>query len=175
MAYDEIVRGGGLAGLTHLDGRGEAHMVDVGDKPITRRRAVAAATVCMRPDTARRIVEASATKGDVLAVARVAAIGAAKRTPELIPLCHTIALTRVEVGFDVDVDAGRVSVKAAADAYDRTGVEMEAMVAAGVAALTIYDMLKGVERGMRIEEVVLLAKQGGRSGHYRRDPPGERH
>ena len=122
----------------------------------------------MRPATAERVVAASGPKGDVLAAARIAGIMAAKRTPELIPLCHGIALAQVTVHFDVDVEAGRVTVEAGATAADRTGVEMEAMVAASIAALTIYDMLKAVERGIVIEEVVLLGKAGGRSGHYRR-------
>jgi cyclic pyranopterin phosphate synthase len=124
----------------------------------------------MQPATAERIVEHAGPKGDVLAAARIAGIVAAKRTPELIPLCHGVALARVAIGFEVDVERGEVRIKAAADARDRTGVEMEAMVAVTVAALTIYDMLKAVERGISIEEVVLLEKVGGRSGHYRREP-----
>ncbi len=166
---DEALREfAGATGSTHLDERGEARMVDVGDKPITHRRALASAVVRMKPETARTL--AAAPKGDVLAAARIAGIQAAKRTPELIPLCHGVALTRVALRFDVDAARGTVTIKAAADARDRTGVEMEAMVAASVAALTIYDMLKSVERGICIEEVVLLEKSGGRSGHYRRDP-----
>ncbi len=156
--------------LTHLTTSGEARMVDVGPKPQTHRRAVAAAVVRMRPETARLIVDQTAPKGDVLAAARLAGIMAAKRVPELIPLCHTLALTRVVVQLDVDQQTGAVQVKAAAEAYDRTGVEMEAMVAASVASLTIYDMLKAVDRAMSIEQVVLLEKSGGRSGHYRREP-----
>lgn len=155
---------------THLDERGEARMVDVGDKPVTHRRALASAVVRMKPETAKQL--AAAPKGDVLAAARIAGIQAAKRTPELIPLCHGIALTRVALTFDVDAARGDVTIKAVAEAHDRTGVEMEAMVAASVAALTIYDMLKSVERGICIEQVVLLEKSGGRSGHYRRDPEG---
>lgn len=141
----------------------------VGEKAITHRRAVARARVCMRPETARLVSEAGAPKGDVLATARIAGIMAAKRTSDLIPLCHAIALDRVELTFDVRDDAGVIEVTATADAHDRTGVEMEAMTAASVAALTVYDMLKGVERGIRIDEVVLLEKRGGRSGHYRRE------
>ncbi len=156
--------------LTHLTSSGEARMVDVGGKAVTHREARAVATVRMRPSTAERVVAASGPKGDVLSVARIAGIMAAKRTPDLIPLCHGIALTQVTVHFDVDVEAGRVTVEAGALADDRTGVEMEAMVAASVAALTIYDMLKAVERGMIIERVVLVEKAGGRSGHYRRPP-----
>jgi cyclic pyranopterin phosphate synthase len=167
-AYREIVTP--VSTLTHLNERGEAHMVDVGEKPITRRRAVAMSCVRMRPDSAQRIVDATGPKGDVLATARIAGITAAKRTSELIPLCHAITLTRVAISFDVVVSEGLVTIKAAVDANDRTGVEMEAMTAASVAALTIYDMLKAVERGIVIEQVVLLEKMGGRTGHYRRDP-----
>lgn len=157
--------------LTHLDEKGQARMVDVGDKAITHRRAVARGNVMMAPETARMVADGAGPKGDVLAVARVAGIMAAKKTPELIPLCHGIALHRVAVTFDVDADAGCIAVEAVAEARDRTGVEMEAMVAASVAALTIYDMLKAVERGIVIAEVVLQEKSGGRSGHYRRGEP----
>ena len=162
-ALGELV---GSQPLTHLDEKGRARMVDVGEKAITHRRAVARGVVTMAPETARLVVDGRGPKGDVLAVARVAGIMAAKRTPELIPLCHGIALHRVAVLFDVDADAGRIGVEAVSEARDRTGVEMEAMVAASVAALTIYDMLKAVERGIVISEVVLQEKSGGRSGHY---------
>lgn len=158
-----------MAALTHLDERGQARMVEVGEKAITQRIAVAGCEVRMKPDTARRIADRSGPKGDVLAVARVAGITAAKKTPDLIPLCHGIALTKVTVDFDVDGEAGSVSVRATAHAMDRTGVEMEAMVAASVAALTIYDMVKAVEREVTIEHVRLVEKRGGRSGHYRRE------
>ncbi|MCA9623639.1 MAG: cyclic pyranopterin monophosphate synthase MoaC [Myxococcales bacterium] len=154
--------------LTHLDDEGQARMVDVGQKAITRRMARAGARVRLSRETAQLLVAGQAKKGDVLAVARVAGIMAAKATPSLIPLCHGIALHRVEVTFDVDVEAGVVGVSAVAEANDRTGVEMEAMVAASLAALTIYDMLKAVQRDIAIEEVVLEEKSGGRSGHYRR-------
>ena len=164
-ACDEI-----LGGLSHISPTGEAQMVDVGEKEITQRRALAQAVVRMSKATAQRIVDAAGPKGDVLGVARIAGIMAAKRTPDLIPLCHTVALSRVALSFDVDVERGTVTIKAAADAHDRTGVEMEAMVAASIAALTIYDMLKAVERGITVSEVVLLEKSGGRSGHYRREP-----
>lgn len=157
--------------LTHLDEKGQARMVDVGDKAITHRRAVARGAVVMSPDTARLVVDAAGPKGDVLAVARVAGIMAAKKTPELIPLCHGIALHRVAVTFEIDAEAGRILVEAVAEARDRTGVEMEAMVAASVAALTIYDMLKAVERGIVISEILLQEKSGGRSGHYHREDP----
>ncbi len=166
-ALDEIV---GPRFLTHLSAQGEARMVDVGNKPKTHRRAVASATVRMKPTTARMALDHSGPKGDVLATARLAGIMAAKRTPDLIPLCHPISLSRVAVHLDVDVDRGEIHIKSATEARDRTGVEMEAMVAASVAALTIYDMLKAVDRGMAVEEVVLLEKSGGRSGLYRRDP-----
>lgn len=155
--------------LTHLDETGAARMVDVGEKAITRRVAVAQARVRMRAQTAAMVRDHSGPKGDVLATARLAGIMASKRTPELIPLCHGIALTKAEVSFDVDVEAGLVTVVARTEARDRTGVEMEAMVAASVSALTIYDMLKAVERDMVIEEVVLLEKTGGKSGRFMRE------
>lgn len=144
-------------------------MVDVSRKPETARRAVATATVRMRPETAEKIARHEAPKGEVLATARIAGIMAAKRTPELIPLCHAIALTRVTVDIEVDVPGARVTVTATAEAYDRTGVEMEAMVAVSVASLTIYDMLKGTDREMVVSEVKLLEKSGGRSGHFQRE------
>lgn len=153
--------------LNHLSAAGEAHMVDVGQKDISYRKAVAGATVHMQAETARRIAEGTAAKGDVLASARIAGIMAAKRTPELIPLCHGIQLTKVAVELHVEQD--HVRVVATAEARDRTGVEMEALVAASVAALTIYDMLKAVDRAMTIGDVALLEKHGGRSGPYRRD------
>jgi cyclic pyranopterin phosphate synthase len=145
-------------------------MVDVGRKPVTARRAVASAVVRMSPNTARRILERDVPKGDVLAAARLAGIMAAKKTSELLPLCHPLALTRVAVQLDVDPDRGEVHIKAATEAHDRTGVEMEALTAASVAALTIYDMAKSVDRSMTVEQVMLLEKSGGRSGHYRRLP-----
>lgn len=148
-------------------------MVDVGSKSVTRRRAVATARVTMTPAVLQRIVAGEIAKGDVLAVARVAGIQAAKKTPDLIPLCHVIALTRVEVGFEVDAPAGEVLVRAAVEARDKTGVEMEALVAAGVAALTIYDMVKSVDRWMSVREVRLEEKSGGRSGLLRRPSAGE--
>jgi cyclic pyranopterin phosphate synthase len=144
-------------------------MVDVGEKEVTARRAVAEARVTMHADTAARLGAGGAGKGDVLATARIAGIQAAKRTPELIPLCHAVALTRVEV--DLAIDHAGVRIRATAEARDRTGVEMEALVAASAAALTVYDMLKGVDRGMSFD-VRLLEKAGGRSGHWRHDPGG---
>jgi cyclic pyranopterin phosphate synthase len=153
---------------THLNERGAVHMVDVGEKPETDRRAVASAIVRMHPETAARLANNSAPKGEVLATARVAGIMAAKRTPELIPLCHAIALTRVAVQIDVSEGEGLVRVTATAEARDRTGVEMEAMTAVSVACLTLYDMLKGIDRAMVISEIKLLEKSGGRSGHFQR-------
>jgi cyclic pyranopterin phosphate synthase len=143
-------------------------MVDVGGKAVTERRAVARATVRMAPETARLVQAGDAPKGDVLATARIAGIMAAKKTGELIPLCHPIGIDHVDVDALVDVEAGTVTLTAVAGVTARTGVEMEAMTAAAVAALTVYDMVKGVERGVAIQEVVLLEKSGGRSGLWRR-------
>jgi cyclic pyranopterin monophosphate synthase len=154
--------------LTHLDEHGDARMVDVGDKPVTARRAVARAIVRMAPETAALVAANDAPKGDVIATARLAGIMAAKRTGELIPLCHPIGLDHVDVEAAVDADAGTVTLTATAGVTARTGVEMEAMTAASVAALTVYDMVKGVERGVAIEQVVLIEKTGGRSGAWKR-------
>jgi cyclic pyranopterin monophosphate synthase len=150
--------------LTHLDARGHARMVDVAGKAITVRTAVAACQVRMTPATARLLADGALPKGDALPVARIAGIQAAKRTPELIPLCHGIALTSVEVEVVVDTDAGTADVTATATAADRTGVEMEAMTAAGIAALTLYDLLKAVQRDVVITDLRLRRKTGGRSG-----------
>jgi cyclic pyranopterin phosphate synthase len=154
--------------LTHLDEHGDARMVDVGGKPVAARRAVARAVVRMTPETARIVAAGDAPKGDVLGVARIAGIMAAKKTGELIPLCHPMGLDHVDVDGVVDVEAGTVTITASASVTARTGVEMEAMTAASVAALTVYDMVKGVERGVAIEEVVLIEKSGGASGTWRR-------
>lgn len=145
-------------GLTHLDARGEAHMVDVGHKPPVHRRAVAEALVTMAPASARALAEGRVPKGDAAAVARVAGIMAAKRTSELIALCHPLPLDRVTVAIDVDAGAGRVRIEAAAEVTARTGVEMEALVAASVAALNLYDLVKGIDGGIVIERVRLLEK-----------------
>ncbi len=153
--------------LTHLDEKGAARMVDVGDKEVTAREAVATATLTMREATARRLRAGDTPKGDVLATARIAGIQAAKRTPEWIPLCHGIALTSVTV--DLEVKRASVEITATARAVDKTGVEMEALVAASAAALTLYDMLKAIDRGMRFE-VELAEKRGGRSGIWTRAP-----
>jgi cyclic pyranopterin monophosphate synthase len=155
--------------LTHLDASGRARMVDVGDKEATVRRATARATVRVSPQTARQVLLGDAPKGDVLSVARIAGIQAAKRTGELIPLCHPLALTFVGVEADIAADAGTITITAEAHTTGPTGVEMEAMTAASVAALTVYDMVKGIERGAEIAEVVLLEKSGGRSGHWTRE------
>jgi len=153
--------------LTHLDERGRARMVDVGDKDVTAREAVASARVRMQPDTMRALIAGDTKKGDVLATARIAGIQAAKRTPELIPLCHHVALSSVTVTFEPSDDL--LSIEATARAKDKTGVEMEALTAASVAALTIYDMLKAVDRAMTIEAIQLESKSGGARGDYRRD------
>jgi cyclic pyranopterin monophosphate synthase len=157
-----------VAELTHLDPEGRARMVDVGDKPATDRRAVARAVVRVSPDTARAVRDGDAPKGDVLGTARIAGIQAAKRTSELIPLCHPLALSFVGVDGTVDDAAGEIVLTAEARTTGPTGVEMEALTAASVAALTVYDTVKGIERGAQIAEVVLLEKSGGRSGEWRR-------
>jgi cyclic pyranopterin phosphate synthase len=154
--------------LTHLDEHGTARMVDVGAKPATSRRAVARALVRMSPATAAKVLAGDAPKGDVLGTARIAGIQAAKRTGDLIPLCHPLPLDHVDVDAAVDAAAGTVTLTAEASVTARTGVEMEAMTAVSVAALTVYDMVKGIERGVEIAEVALLEKSGGRSGTWRR-------
>jgi cyclic pyranopterin monophosphate synthase len=153
-----------MAELSHLDDAGRARMVDVGDKDVTAREAVAACRVLLSGETARLLSEGGLPKGDALPVARIAGIQAAKRTPELLPLCHQVALTSVDVAIDVDVEAGVAEVTATARAADRTGVEMEALTAAGVAALTLYDLCKAVQRDVVITDLRLRAKRGGRSG-----------
>ena len=154
--------------LNHFDAKGRAVMVDVGGKEPTLRTAAAGATVKMKPETLAMILKGRAVKGDVLGVARLAGIGAAKKTPELIPLSHPLALLAVSIEFEIDPAAGSIRVKAFVKAFDRTGVEMEAMTAASIAALTVYDMCKGLDRGITIKEVALLSKEGGKSGAYRR-------
>jgi cyclic pyranopterin monophosphate synthase len=157
-----------MAELTHLDARGRARMVDVGDKPATERRALARAVVRVSAATAARVLAGDAPKGDVIGVARIAGIQAAKRTSELIPLCHPLVLSFVGVEGTIDATAGEIVLLAEARTTGPTGVEMEALTAATVAALTIYDMVKGIERGAEIGEVVLMEKSGGRSGNWRR-------
>ncbi len=155
--------------LTHFDAEGQAHMVDVAAKAETHRVARAGGSIFMRPETLELIVSGSAKKGDVLGIARVAAIQASKRTSDLIPLCHPIALTRVAAEFRVDHERHAVHVEVTAECTGRTGVEMEALTAASIGLLTIYDMCKAVDRGMHIEGVRLLEKQGGKSGHWLAD------
>ncbi len=154
--------------LSHLDERGQARMVDVGGKEVSRREAVASCELRMRPETIRTLVDGRAPKGDALAVARVAGIQAAKRTPDLIPLCHGIALTSCEVGFEPDEGKGQLRIEARARALDRTGAEMEALTAVSIAALTVYDMLKAVDRAITIDRLHLEQKSGGKSGEFRR-------
>lgn len=154
--------------LTHLDAKGQARMVDVGGKDVTARKAVARARVRMAKATSDRLASGDTPKGDVLATARIAAIQAAKRTSELIPLCHAIALTKVTV--EIALARGEALVTATAEARDRTGVEMEALVAASTAALTLYDMLKAIDRGITFE-VGLLAKEGGKTGTWTAEAP----
>jgi cyclic pyranopterin monophosphate synthase len=151
---------------SHLGPEGEARMVDVGAKPVTSRRAVAQATVRMQPSVLAQLLDAGGPKGDAFGVARIAGIGAAKRTAELIPLCHPLPLDRVEVSLTPDRDAGTVQIRTEIAATARTGVEMEALTAASVAALTLYDMAKGLQRNILIERVELLEKEGGRSGTW---------
>jgi cyclic pyranopterin phosphate synthase len=158
-----------LSDLTHLDAQGQAHMMDVGAKAETEREAIAAGRVLMRAETLRLLRAGDLPKGDVLGTARVAGIMAAKRTAELIPLCHPLLLTKVAVEFTFDEAASAVEVTATVGCRGQTGVEMEALTAASVAALTIYDMAKAVERGMVISDIRLLEKRGGKSGEWRRE------
>jgi cyclic pyranopterin phosphate synthase len=152
--------------LTHLDKEGRLQMVDVGGKEDVERVAVAKGEVSMRPETLRLIAEGGVPKGDVLAVAQVAGIMAAKRTPDLIPLCHPLLLTKVDVEFHIDEEASRIEITATARCRGKTGVEMEALTAVSVAALTIYDMAKAVEKTMRIGNIRLVSKSGGKSGEF---------
>jgi cyclic pyranopterin phosphate synthase len=154
--------------LTHLDERGNAAMVDVSEKKITSREAVAQGAVHMAPATLAAIRDGEVPKGDVLAAARIAGIMAAKRTPELIPLCHTLLLSKVAVDFEIDEVASRVVITATVRCKGQTGVEMEALTAVSVAALTIYDMAKALEKGMEIGPIHLLEKRGGKSGDWQR-------
>jgi cyclic pyranopterin phosphate synthase len=156
-----------MAKLTHISATGEARMVDISPKPNTIRVAVAIGKVLMKPETLEAIKSASLKKGDVIATARIAGIMAAKKTPELIPLCHTILIDEVSVDFDLS-GKDSIGIKATAKSTGKTGVEMEALVATAVAALTIYDMAKAVDKGMTISEIRLESKTGGKSGTYRR-------
>ena len=155
------------SGLTHLNDKGEAHIVDIGDKAVTRRRAVAQARILGQPQTIATIIGGGLKKGDALAVARIAGIMAAKKTSDLIPLCHPIALTKVSVDISAD-GAGAILIEAAAETTGQTGVEMEALVAASTAALTLYDMAKAIDRAMTITDICLLQKSGGKSGDFQR-------
>ena len=150
--------------LTHLDDKGQAHMVDVSAKDITERTATAAATVTMKPETLALILDGSVAKGDAIATARLAGIMAAKRTSDLIPLCHPLAITKVTVDLTPDPARNSIDITATCKVSGKTGVEMEALTAASVAALTIYDMCKAVDRGMVISDIRLLHKAGGKSG-----------
>ena len=152
--------------LTHLDEQGAARMVDVGAKPDTERTAVAGGAVYMQPETLRLIREGALKKGDVLTIARIAGIMAAKRTSELIPLCHPVQLTKIDVDLTLDESANAVQIRAVARTVGKTGVEMEALTAVSAAALTIYDMAKAVDRGMRLGDIRLLEKHGGQHGDY---------
>ncbi|RLC61230.1 MAG: cyclic pyranopterin monophosphate synthase MoaC [Chloroflexi bacterium] len=155
--------------LTHLDEEGRVQMVDVGAKADTERVAVAKGEVVMRPETLRLILEQGIPKGDVLAVAQVAGIMAAKRTPDLIPLCHPLLLTKADVDFHVEEEGSRIEITATVRCRGKTGVEMEALTAVSVAALTIYDMAKAVEKTMRIGNIRLVRKSGGKSGEWEND------
>ena len=152
--------------LTHFDERGAARMVDVGAKDETRRIATAAGTITMRPETLQVVLAGSAKKGDVLGVARIAAIQAAKRTSELIPLCHPVPLTSVGVEFSIDEPQARIECRATVECTARTGVEMEALVAVQVGLATIYDMCKAIDRGMVMDRIRVVEKRGGKSGTY---------
>lgn len=155
--------------FNHFDDQGRAVMVDISAKSATMRTATAAATVFLRRETLADILDGRMAKGDVLGVARLAGIAAAKKTPDLIPLSHPLALHAVSIDFKTDPEKGTIQVEATVRAFERTGVEMEAMVSASVAALTVYDMCKGADKGIRIGEVILLFKEGGKSGTYRRE------
>jgi cyclic pyranopterin phosphate synthase len=157
--------------LTHFDAAGKAHMVDVGNKPATHRIAVASGRITMQPATLALVQGGQATKGDVLGVARIAAIQGAKRTSELVPLCHPIAITRIAVEFAIDATAHAVQCTARVETHGPTGVEMEALTAVQVGLLTIYDMCKAVDRGMVIGDVKLLEKHGGKSGSFVAESP----
>jgi cyclic pyranopterin phosphate synthase len=152
--------------MTHFDQDGQAHMVDVAGKSETQRIARASGSIKMSPETLELIASGTAKKGDVLGIARIAAIQASKRTAELIPLCHPLYLTRVAVEFDIKRESSTVECIATAETFGRTGVEIEAMTAVSIGLLTIYDMCKAVDRGMEINRVRLLEKKGGRSGHW---------
>ncbi|BCB95120.1 cyclic pyranopterin monophosphate synthase accessory protein [Dissulfurispira thermophila] len=154
--------------LTHFDDEGKARMVDVSEKPLTKREAIAIGSVYMKPETIRLIKDRQISKGDVLGVARVSGIMAAKRTPDLIPMCHPLNITSVNIDFDIDENKSKVDIKTIVRITGQTGVEMEALTATSVAALTIYDMCKAVDKEMIISEIMLLEKRGGKSGEFKR-------
>ena len=156
-----------MSRLSHLDAQGNAHMVDVSDKDVTARSATASALVKMRPETLTLILEGKAKKGDVLATARIAGIMAAKKTHELIPLCHPLMITKVSVEFAPDTEHSIIAVTATVKVEGKTGVEMEALTACSIACLTLYDMCKAVDRAMTITDLRLIEKSGGKSGHFR--------
>jgi cyclic pyranopterin phosphate synthase len=158
-----------MTDLTHFNAAGEAHMVDVGGKPDTERVAIAEGRIRMQPETLMRIQQGDHRKGDVLGVARIAGIMGAKRTADLVPLCHPLVLTRVELELQPEPEHSQVHCRAVVATRGPTGVEMEALTAVQVALLTVYDMCKAVDRGMSFEGIRLVEKQGGRSGHWRRD------
>ena len=155
-----------MSELTHFNSAGQAHMVDVGDKADTHRIAIASGTISMQPSTLALILEGNAKKGDVLGIARIAAIQGAKKTADLIPLCHPIALTRVSVDFTIDQAVSTVTCRTTTETVGKTGVEMEALTATSTALLTIYDMCKAVDRGMVITTIRLEEKKGGKSGDW---------
>jgi cyclic pyranopterin phosphate synthase len=157
-----------MSEFTHFNAAGEAHMVDVGAKAPSHRRAIAEGRISMLPDTLARIVGGEHRKGDVLGVARIAGIMAAKKTADLVPLCHPLALTRVEIDFDTVTSPATVVCRASVETCGPTGVEMEALTAVQIALLTVYDMCKAVDRGMTIEQVRLVEKSGGKSGQWQR-------
>ncbi len=157
-----------MAKLTHLNQKGEAHMVDVGGKPVSHRIAVAEGSIRMKPETLDLILQGGHKKGDVLGIARIAGIMAAKKTADLIPLCHPITITRVEIELEPQPADCSVYCRATTETRDQTGVEMEALTAVEITLLTIYDMCKAVDRGMMISNIQLLEKAGGKSGHWKR-------
>lgn len=157
-----------MAKLTHFNQQGEAHMVDVGDKPVSHRIAVAEGTIHMQPETLNLILQGKHKKGDVLGIARIAGIMAAKKTAELIPLCHPISITRIEIEIEPQKNNNAIYCRTTTETRDQTGVEMEALTAVQITLLTIYDMCKSADRGMTIDNVQLLEKSGGKSGHWKR-------
>lgn len=162
-----------MSGLTHFNKQGEAHMVDVGDKPATHRVAVAEGRITMLPETLALILEGGHKKGDVLGIARIAGIMAAKKTSELIPLCHPLALSHISIELTPDPELNSIICSARVETTDQTGVEMEALTAVQISLLTIYDMCKAVDRGMTIGQIQLLAKSGGKSGDWLRQNPDQ--